>query len=177
MVTWAFVALLGAIAALLGAVAWFYVRLAAPSDSPEQWIACVDEDLTYKYRPMVRLLNEEDFIFLRGDPGYRPDIEKRLRRSRARIYGRYLRLLHMDFCRLCKAGRALAVFAASDRTDFIDELARRQFAFRLRLLEAYWRLLVYRCGFPARGSAELLQVIEGLQHQVRLLTLPSPSLA
>jgi hypothetical protein len=177
MVTWAFVALFGAIAALLAAVAWLYVRLAAPSDSPEQWIACVDEDLTHKYRPMVRLLNEEDFIFLRGEPGYRPDIEKRLRRGRARIYARYLQLLNKDFARLCRAGRALAVYATSDRTDFIEELARRQFAFRVRMVEARWRLLVYRCGFPARNSSELLQVIEGLQQQVRVLTLPSPSMA
>lgn len=177
MMTWAFVALLGAIAALLFAVVWLYVRLAAPSDSPDQWVACVDEDLTWKYRPMVRLLNEEDFLFLRSQPGYEPGIEKRLRRSRARIYARYLQMLRKDFARLCKAGRALAVHAATDRTDLIDELARRQFKFRVRFLEAHWQLLLYRGGFRSRGAAELFEVLAGLQDQVRLLALPSPALS
>ena len=52
------------------------------------------------YRPMERLLSEDDIRFLKSQPGYEPNMEKVLRSDRRKIFRTYLRSLGRDFNRL-----------------------------------------------------------------------------
>ena len=66
----------------------------------------MDESLVLapgKYRPMERLLQEEDFRFLSSQPGFSARLGRRFRSQRRRVFRAYLRSLSMDFGRVSKA--------------------------------------------------------------------------
>ncbi len=60
------------------------------------------------YRPMNRLLAEEDFCFLRGLAQLRPGLVRRLRQTRVAVLRLYLWEMRADFDRLHALCRALA---------------------------------------------------------------------
>ena len=53
-----------------------------------------------RYRPMLRLLNDDDLRFLRVQPGFTPDMARSYARQRCKIFRGYLKCLETDF-RLC----------------------------------------------------------------------------
>lgn len=128
----------------LAILLWMYRRLALPRD----WHT--DLDLWWKefnpsrYDPMKRLLSSEDTEFLRSLAGFRPGMEKRLRRQRIEVFESYLREISMDFHRLHALGSELAL--ASMSPDMHNELFRQ----RVRFGRAIWRirleLIAYRAG-------------------------------
>src|SRR3982074_1379023 len=50
-----------------------------------------------RYQPMGRLLGDEDLLFLKSQPGYRPEIGARWKRQRRQIFRFYLNELKGDF--------------------------------------------------------------------------------
>src|SRR5947199_6755256 len=62
------------------------------------------EDLSpERYRPMLRLLDENDVRFLQTQPGYNSRTVSRLRAQRCAIFRGYLKALQTDFRRTCGA--------------------------------------------------------------------------
>ncbi|MEZ5403428.1 MAG: hypothetical protein R2729_27350 [Bryobacteraceae bacterium] len=61
------------------------------------------------YHPFARILDSEDVLFLRAQPGYTVSLERRLVRQRRRVAQLYLRQLGDDFRSLHAAARALAL--------------------------------------------------------------------
>ena len=61
-----------------------------------------------RYQPMGRLMAEEDFVFLKSQPGYRAEMGVRWKRERRRIFRLYLAELKADFRRLHAHARQLA---------------------------------------------------------------------
>src|ERR1700687_4993862 len=62
-----------------------------------------------KYRPMTRLLQEEDFQFLSSQPGFSPRLGRHFRTERRRIFRGYLRSLSKDFSRVSMACQMLII--------------------------------------------------------------------
>lgn len=158
--------LLGAfLATLLGVV----VRLARQrraSAIDARWLA----DFTpSRYRPMERLLIEEDLEFLATQPGYTPALGRHLRAERRKVFLAYLRNLTRDFERLHRAARVLLLSAPEDRPDYAAALIRQRIAFERALVVVRCRLVVSRISGSAIDVSGLMDALESMNAQVRSL--------
>src|ERR1035441_4652021 len=89
-------------------------HFASPQHLPvsAEWI----EELSIeRYRPMLRLLNQEDLHFLHAQPGFTPQMATNFRIQRCQLFQEYLRHLDNDFKRICMALKVLMVEAKHDR--------------------------------------------------------------
>jgi hypothetical protein len=120
-----------------------------------------------RYEPMLRLLGDEDFEFLASQPGYRPEIGKKLRRNRRHILRLYLRELAADFHRIHALARKIVAESPAENSNLVSVLMRQQIAF--------WRamaILEFRLLTPGLGQVDvrgLVEAIESMRLDVRRL--------
>jgi len=152
------------------------IRRAAPLSTKLPVTATWVEELsTDRYRPMLRLLDGEDFRVLCAQPGYKPEMIARLRRQRCQIFRGYLRSLQDDFGHVCVALKLLMVHAKEDRPDLASVLIRSRFQFALGMVLVQIRLAFYWCGVGTVDAANLLRTFDHLQFELRSL-IPSVAL-
>ena len=125
-----------------------------------------------KYKPMERLLREDDFRFLAAQPGYSPQLGRRFRTERRRIFRGYLRNLKRDFGRVSLAFQLLIVHSAEDRGDLASMLIRQRFLFALGMLAVEGRLLLHAAGVGTVEVSGLIRSLEEMQFQMRQLLTP-----
>jgi len=125
-----------------------------------------------KYRPMERLLQEEDFRFLAAQRGYRPSLGRRLRTERRRIFRGYLRNLSRDFGKLSAACQMLMVHAAEDRPELAASLMKQRVFFGLGMLAVEGRLLLHAVGVGTVDVRDLVASLETMQSQIQILLAP-----
>jgi len=142
--------------------------------SAEPAAEALPENLLDRYRPMARLLDSADLRFLASRPGYRREVESRLRESRRRIFRMYLAELSADFQRLHAAARRLVAEAPEQHADLVPLLMRQQIAFWRSLLEIEVRLALTWAGFAPANANRLLEIVEQLQ---RALAMAAPAQA
>ena len=142
--------------------AWSFRRLLAPAAD----FSRLAEFSVETYRPMERLLLEDDFHFLRWQTGFAPDLEKRLRADRRRVFRAYLRGLTADFRLLHRAARILVSQHPEDRPDLAAGLVRQQLLF-------WWRLSVIhtRLWLSAVPGVDLQVDVRGLLRPVEWFRL------
>jgi len=136
------------------------------AQSSADWL---DEFSAIEYRPMKRLLSEEDFRFITRQPGYTPEIGKRLRKERRLVFRSYLRNLTRDFNRLYQAATILMVYSEVDRPDLAASLLKIRANFYYALGLVHLRLLLHAVGFEMMDVTPMLQPLEFLHVQVRSL--------
>ena len=125
-----------------------------------------------KYRPMERLLQEEDFRFLSSQPGFSARLGRRFRTERRRIFRAYLRSLSMDFGRVSHACQMLVIHAAEDRGDLANGIIRQRFLFALGILAVEGRLLLHAAGVGTVDVHGLVESLEAMQAQIQMLLTP-----
>lgn len=112
-----------------------------------------------KYRPMARLLSEDDIRFVESQPGYHPSLIRALRKDRRRVFRSYLRSLRRDFNRLYTIAKQAALYA-----DPADELAAAIVKQRVAFYQASFlvevRLALYSAGI---GTVDVRPMIEALE--------------
>ncbi len=118
------------------------------------------------YRPMERLLSEEDIRFLRTQPGYQPKVERRLRVQRRKIFRAYLGQLRRDFNRLHLTARRMVLHAPSDQPELAAALMRIKVTFWLAYNLAHVRLLLHALGIGVVDVRSLVTAVEQLRIQV-----------
>jgi hypothetical protein len=118
-----------------------------------EWLADLSPD---RYRPMFRLLDESDWQFLRGQHGYRAEMEKSLRRQRVQLFRAYLRMLEADFHRLCGAFDGALT----------EDLAQRQAAFTWRMMMIRARLFLYEKGLARVDASRLVNLFGEIRLQL-----------
>ena len=99
-------------------------RLTAPgtiSECDPEWIANFS---IATYRPMLRLLSEDDYKFFTSQPGITPKAVEQFRRERRRVFRSYLRSLVKDFHRLHLAARMTLIYSQQDRPELAQVLFR-----------------------------------------------------
>lgn len=137
----------GFILLALGALGLAILRSRPVPASPgTDWVENFSLD---RYRPMYRLLREEDYDFLRSQPGYHRSIEKRLRRERRLILKSYLRNLRCDFSRLYRAGMEMALMSVEDRSELVGSLMRLRLDFYRAMAVVELRLALNGFGIEA----------------------------
>jgi len=125
-----------------------------------------------KYRPMERLLQEEDFRFLSSQPGFSARLGRRFRTERRRVFRAYLRSLSMDFSRVSQACQMLVIHAAEDRGDLAKGIMRQRLLFALGILAVEGRLLLHAAGVGTVDVHGLVESLEAMQAQIQMLLTP-----
>lgn len=148
------------------AFAWFFWRLVSSARvrgvDPE-WLKNFS---TATYRPMERLLSEEDVEFLKSQPGYLPGMEKALRSGRRRIFRAYLRSLATDFNRLHLALRLALLESATDRPDLAAVLVRQKATFFLALAAVHLRLAMHALGLGSVDVRGLVSTVDRMRMEL-----------
>jgi hypothetical protein len=138
----------------------------APLPATADWI---DEVSVERYRPMLRLLEEDDFEFVRSRPGSTPQIVAQLRRQRCQIFRGYLESLRCDFGRVSTALRLVMVQAGHDRPDLARTVVRAHVAFTFGIVAVQVRLALYSWGLGSVSAASVLGVFDNLRRELRTL--------
>ncbi|HEV3333745.1 MAG TPA: hypothetical protein VG096_22325 [Bryobacteraceae bacterium] len=136
--------------------------------------ASLDRDWLYqlsvdRYRPMLRLLDEQDFCLLRHQPGFTPDMAKRVRSQRCQIFRQYLGSLHNDFQQVTLALKVVMAQSAQDRPDLARVLVRMQILFTLGLVLIRLRLVLYGWGLAKVDISPLIGMFDFLRERLRML--------
>ena len=128
-----------------------------------EWI---DEISAERYRPMMRLLDGEDFEFLRSQPGITRRQIARIRIQRCRIFRGYLRSLNADFGSVCTALKLVVAASGIDRPDLASLLLRHQAQFARAMIRAQFRLLLYTWGLGRVDVAGLVELFDGMRREL-----------
>lgn len=124
---------------------------------------------TERYRPMLRLLSQDDVAFLRAQPGFRPPMAAKLRAQRCQILRAYLSSLDMDFRLMCAAIKILMVQSHQDRPDLARALYRYQLSFAASMLMVKAGMIFYRLGVGRVNVARLVALFDVTRIQLRSL--------
>lgn len=139
--------------------------------------AWLDAFSASQYRPMERLLCEDDFKFLGEQPGFHPAIASQLRSKRRRIFSAYLRSLVRDFNRIHAAAVQCAMSAATDQAEFTSILMRQKMTFQMSVIDVRCRLALYSLGVGAVDVKPLVDALSALSAGARELRTASVSAA
>ncbi len=130
----------------------------------------LEEFSVSKYRPMMRLLSEDDYAFLADQSGFDKKISSRLRSERRRIFRAYLRSLVRDFNRLYFCAKLMASHASEDRSDVLVKLVRQKFTFSFAVAAVEARLLLHTLGFGVVDVRNLINALD--QTRSQLIAVP-----
>ena len=135
------------------------------------WANTRENDHSWRdYRPLHRLLDPADFAFLRRR-GIGEERIRRLRTERRRIYRLCLRSLAQDFNQVHRTLNIILVHSPVDRPDLAAELGRQRVTFYRNLMKVEFRLVLNAAGFDRMPVIDLLQPLEILQTQLRMLAV------
>ena len=122
------------------------------------------------YKPMERLLCDEDVEFLRSQPGYELGMERSLRAARRRIFRMYLRNLAQDFNRLHLALRIAVLHSPKDCSDLASVLVRVKLTFFVSLAAVHVRIALHAVGVRPADVRGLIATLETMRTDLQGLT-------
>ena len=125
-----------------------------------------------RYQPMGRLLTEEDLGFLRSQPGYRPEMGRRWKRERRRIFRLYLAELKADFRRLHAQARELVASSGADSEGLVGALMKQQVTFLVASRALEFRLALQWIGIGRVDVTPLIALIEAMRADLAQRTAP-----
>jgi hypothetical protein len=160
----------GCFAVLLGMVARMLIRRRQYRN-----VDVIDEALVFdieNYRPMERLLCDDDLVFLKSLPGYRSEIGKRWKRERRRLFRLYLTDLKNDFRRLHMEARRLVTHADAESADLVNMLVRQRWVFLRATTMLEIRLALAMIGVGRVDAAPLLSLLEAMRADLMLHGVP-----
>jgi hypothetical protein len=143
-----------------------YRKLSPDANSGLNTPAIIPDVTLDRYRPMARLLRDEDLRFLQSRPGYRPEMGARLRRSHRRIFRMYLAELSADFRQLHAAARRIVADAPEQHSALVGMLMHQQLVFWRALVAIELRLALDGAGLGAADAQRLIQAVEQLQRAI-----------
>src|SRR4051794_13616212 len=140
-------------------------RLKGTSVPDANWL---DGFTPEKYRPMLRLLNEQDFEWLVSQ-GVEQTAVKELRSERRKIFGTYLDNVSRDFGRLHAAASALVLALPDDQPELAARLVTVRIQFQRTLMLVRFHLVLYDLGLHSVDARRLVAGIEAMDRDLRPL--------
>jgi hypothetical protein len=119
-----------------------------------------------RYRPMLRLLSDDDLSFVPAEGKLR----KTLRVRRRELFREYLRCLTRDYAKLLAGVRLAMVQSGTDRPDLARALAKNRILFAIAICKIEFRLALHAAGIGKVEIAGLVDAMEVLRSQVRALS-------
>ena len=166
-----------AIVFLAACFAGLFWRLASRFDAQQCTAEWLDRFSVKSYAPMERLLDSNDLAFLASQPGYRPEIGKRLMAERRKIFRAYLRLLVRDFNQLIGIGKLMVVYSNLDQHEFARSLGRQQVQFYARICALQVQLALHPLGWTSVDARSLLDALGAMRTQVQQMSYAGPALS
>jgi hypothetical protein len=120
---------------------------------------------------MARLLSDHDLDFLKAQPGFRPEIGKKFRRERRRIFRLYLQELARDFHRLHAHARAVVASLPAEHSALVGVLLRGQLRFWYEIASLEMRLTFSEVGASVDARA-LVEAIGAMHAEIKRLSAP-----
>ncbi|MGA2135700.1 MAG: hypothetical protein ABSH50_25695 [Bryobacteraceae bacterium] len=120
-----------------------------------------------RYRPMERLLSEDDYRFLSSQTGVSKKTLRRMRAERRKVFRGYLACLRKDFSLVGAALRMMMMYSAQDRGDLAGILYKQQALFAVGMLAVEWRLLLHACGVGRVDVSGLVLAMENMRLELR----------
>lgn len=145
----------------------------APSDGNLRWLF---EFSVSRYKPMERLLSEEDFAYLESQPGYHPAIGRKLRAEHRRIFRMYLRRMVRDFNRIHAAARVMIVHSPVDASELAAVLFKQRITFLYAIAAVHGRLALHALGVKAPDVGTLILTLDTMRLQLCRFAAPMPEL-
>jgi hypothetical protein len=122
-----------------------------------------------RYRPMLRMLSEDDPGFLRLQ-GLDKTAIRRIRRERRQIFRVYLGNLIRDFNLLHEAARLVLLMSEVDRPDLSARLIRTRVEFQRAVLAVRVRLFLHSLGLAGVDVRELVGALESVHVNFQAMT-------
>lgn len=124
-----------------------------------------------RYEPMARLMSDEDLRFLKAQPGFSPEIGKKFKRERRRIFRLYLQSLAGDFHRLHARARAVVASLPAENSILVGILLRQQVRFWYELAAVEMHLSLSWTG--ALDPRPLLEAVGAMHAELSRLSAPT----
>ncbi|HTA44969.1 MAG TPA: hypothetical protein VK789_21120 [Bryobacteraceae bacterium] len=151
-------------AIVLGSLGWQVLsRMRIPSAASPHALPSISAD---RYRPMLRLLADEDLDFVSANG----TLQRNLRARRRQLFRSYLRCLARDYSLLLAAVRAVIVQAGIDRPDLVRALAKNRILFTITMFKVEFRLALHAVGVGKVDISGLVDTLEALRAQVSILS-------
>jgi hypothetical protein len=131
-----------------------------------------------RYRPMLRLLNEEDFEFLQSRQGYDEKLARQLRKERRRIFRRYLDQLSTDFREVHRTARWMLLTSPEPLPELQRILLEQQLEFTRGMMRVRVRLLAHSLGLtglPTLDVRKLVDAFEAVEGRLALAAMSARS--
>jgi hypothetical protein len=119
-----------------------------------------------RYRPMLRLLSDDDMEFV----GANSSLKRTLRSRRRELFRSYLRCLMRDYAQLLGGVRAVMVRSGVDRPDLAQALAKNRVLFVIAVCKVEYRLALHTVGVGTVDITGLVDALEALRGQVNVLS-------
>jgi len=135
-----------------------------------------------RYKPMERLLDPADAMFLSSQPACNRGIMRRFRSSRLGIFRGYAHCLGRDFARVSNALKMIMIHAPVDRSALAGLLLKQRLLFSVGMMSLQFRLVLHSFGWsaPQADVHNLVEALDALRSQLRTVALtlqPSASAA
>lgn len=118
-----------------------------------------------RYRPMLRLLSQDDLAFVPADP----KLQTAFRAKRRELFRGYLRCLARDYAVLLAGVRAVMLQSGVDRPDLAQALAKNRILFATAMCKVEFRLALHTAGIGTVDISGLVEALETLRSQVGVL--------
>jgi hypothetical protein len=123
-----------------------------------------------RYRPLLRLLGEEDFGFVAGNP----TLLRALRTERRKLFRSYLSCLTKEYGRLLAGVRLVMVQSRVDRPDLARSLAKNRILFAFAICRIEYRLAMQTFGLGKVDISGLVEAFDRLRESaIALQALPT----
>ena len=122
-----------------------------------------------RYRPMLRLLSDDDLAFISANK----KLQSELRAKRRKLFRGYLRCLTRDYSQLLAGVRQAMVQSGVDRPDLARALTKNRILFAIAICKIEFRLALHATGVGAVDVSGLVDAVEALRGQVRVLSAAS----
>lgn len=119
-----------------------------------------------RYRPMLRLLSDDDLAFVSTDS----KLQKELRAKRRALFRGYLRCLTRDYAQVLAGVRQTMVQSGVDRPDLARALVKNRVLFAMAICKVEYRLALHAAGIGHVEIAGLVDALEVLRRQVSALS-------
>lgn len=119
-----------------------------------------------RYRPMLRLLSEDDLSFVAANGA----LHRTLKSGRRKLFRTYLRCLTRDYGYLLAGVRSAMARSGMDRPDLARALAKNRALFALAVYRIEVRLALHSLGLGTVDISGLVEAFEGLRAQVTVLS-------
>lgn len=122
-----------------------------------------------RYRPMLRLLSNDDLAFVSADG----NLQRALRTTRRGLFRGYLRCLTRDYAHLLGGVRQAMVQSGTDRPDLARALAKNRVLFAIAICKIEFSLALHAAGIGKVDISGLVDALETLRGQVGVFSTAS----